>query len=243
MQLAVLNLLTREFYDPANFEKGISAFTNSIEQNNEHVICLLINETVVGVTSYRTYDWLRLSAQLYIQARFKENKLSAIRLQHLSDLLTHCKLGHNYLEAVELAYSVVDKEYRGQGYGRILYVERLRRVTQLPDPNSKLIFNIARSDFAGTDLRRKLLEVLLQHEKRVHGQFEDGHTIVKGVWMDASEISPMLGVDITSLTPLDGSVAIVHQAQKYGLRFVGYYTNLSPVYAAYLPEIVIKFQK
>jgi len=185
----------------------------------------------VSVVKY--YTWNLLSEQIcYKCERDDKEEISGLGLIKFGDLVkTQVKdfsLGKGLV--AEMAYNFVDTSCRGQHLGSKMFALRVLRSDYL---EADLIFAIARGAHLDSGEGKKLRNVLIEKERQKNGNHADGRAIIKGGIVSIDEARNILKVeqdfDFEKIYP--SSEATAHISRKMGMKQIGLFNDLSPVFA------------
>lgn len=228
-QIQAIEMLAKEFYGSEQLEKGRQRFHEKIASNIQTVKCMIVDDTLAAISSYCIYQWEEIAKQLYFEPRYENRQLREIRLISFGDLISTAKFDKKYPQAFELDYTLVIEKFRGKRLHTKLFRARLNDIARFFDHG--LVFTLARSIYAGKGIDKKSTDYLLSVEKAINGNRPDGSVNISGIWVSADDFRSNVGVDLAKITPAFGTETTIHLAQKFGFINVGFYRNLSPVFA------------
>lgn len=241
---AALEAVRQEFY-PAEIHETFVArnqqFTlydsDSFLKNTEDKLFggdmfMITDETrVVGVSQIKFYKYDLIRPQLYFFPTFQEDgkTIASVYLSQLGKEVEKPNAEVKIETAAELAYYWVRPEMRGKGLGKELFNKPLDVFVEKKDTISSFLFTIAMGNAAGKEHGKKLLNFMLERETQVNGKDEKDKTRITGVQVSWNEIE-QLGLNLTMFDVRKESEATRILAIKYGMKFYGYFRNLSPVF-------------
>ena len=191
------------------------------------------DETIAGIATYNVFPWENIESQLYLQPVLDGDDIAAVKLRRFEDMITAGMKLDPPECAVELAYNLVEKPFRGQGIGRRQWDHRLDDISrQFHNP---LIFTLARSPFSGMNLGEKTIKVLLENERQIQGLAQGAPVKIQSVQMPIASLGEQLGIELASLSLKNGSPHTIHHCETSGFIPVGFSRNLCPVWVKQLP--------
>lgn len=227
-----LAALATEFYGKDHVAEGVVAYWQSIREGNHFIKCNLVDDELVGLSSYKLFEYTRLADQLYYEPRFSpEGELSQIRLRRFGDFIQHQSLPK--IVAEQIAYAFVFPEHRGKDYYRELFVAKLRDIVDCTE--AELVFALTRTEYAATDIVAKGTAFMLAQEQSQHGLKGDGQVNVQGLWVDASAFELATGYPIRSMSfdaHSRGSHLTTLLAREFGFEACGFHRNFSVLFTA-----------
>ena len=209
----------------------MDAFTVSVPLSDKLLESaqLLENEfgKPVAVCASKYYSWSLISNQVCY--RFDQEK-DALSLAYFKDLVQETNATPSLV--AEIAYNLVEPQYRRLGIGGKLFQLRLARISQIETENPKVVFTISRGAHIDSGEGDRILQCLLKIERQTTGQQGDKIKIA-GVPVPISKIYETL--NISKSFKLDEvhkeSKPVVRLAQKYGFVFKGLFKDLSPIFS------------
>lgn len=214
-------------YDSDSFLKNIAP-----DKSFGGDIFTITDETgVVGVSQIKYFKYDLIRPQLYFFPRFEEDgkTIASIYLSQLGKEVEKRNHEKKIEIATELAYYWVRPEMRGRGLGKKLFNKPLDVFVEKKDTMSSFLFTIAMGNAAGQEHGKKLLNFMLGKEAEVNGKDEKDKTKVTGIEVPWREIK-QLGLNPFMFDVRKESEATRILAIKYGMKFYGYFRNLSPVF-------------
>lgn len=212
---------------PDTFPKGAEVFELS-EKDGKTV--------ALGISKY--YSWNILRNQMAFKAIVSpEGDIQSLRLEKFSDIVDQSlHPDREYSLAIELAYNLVDPEYRGKKLGSKVFDISLARINYISADGPKLVFTMAKGDHVEDGLGKKIFDYALEKERTTNGVSEDGKAIIKGIDIPVKEIVEYLHLpeDFKFNGVHPDSVATVHLANKVGMKEVGLFKDLTPIHATQL---------
>lgn len=222
----LVETLVAAFFNEGS-EDGYSYFSGLLARDNVglHVI-KDSNGNLINVALWNLYSWQGIRNQLYLKPIYgADSQLEYIALSRLEDLICD-KINvvpTNFV--AELSYNLVTNEHRGKGYGRVAWESRINKIqAQITNP---IVFTLALSQYAGVDMGKKVLEVLLSHEREKQGVAPEGQVKVIGALLELDVLAFRLGVQNLEIGMNCGSSATVHLATQSGFQFIGFSRNFS----------------
>lgn len=213
-------------YDSENFLKNIE------DKSFGGDIFTIIDETgVVGVSQIKYFKYDLIRPQLYFFPNFEADgkTIASIYLSQLGKEVEKRNLEKKIEIATELAYYWVRPEMRGKGLGKELFNKPLDVFVEKKDTMSSFLFTIAMGNAAGQKHGKKLLNFMLEKEAEVNGKDEKNKTRVTGIVVPWKEIE-QLELNPFMFNVRKESEATRILAIKYGMKFYGYFRNLSPIF-------------
>lgn len=212
--------------DPEKFPRGGEIFR--VENGSGKVIA-------VAMSKY--YAWNLLKKQLCFQVHQDEQgNLVSLSLNTFGELTGATLEKADFSLAVELAYNLVDVEYRGQGLGAKMFAHRMARAICIQTNKPKLLFTIARGTHLVEKTGKHILSYMLDKERETNGEYPDGRAIVTGITISANEIRTDMRLPNKFIFEevSANSHPIVKLAQKAEMVQAGLFNTLSPIFAATL---------
>ncbi len=87
LQQKAIAMLAAEFYAHRQVSEGVEVFDQSLHAGKELAIALMGELDMIGVTTYKVFDFPAIQRQLYIEPQFSQGSLSQIRLRSFQHLL------------------------------------------------------------------------------------------------------------------------------------------------------------
>lgn len=224
--------LGREFYGFKDSEKGATKFRIDLDSGVEKGILFHDGCHLQAVMTRKEYQYSQISPQLFIEAETEDKKITRLRLQPFSDLLTKENLLENYDKAIEVAYIYVPPEFRGQRLSSELFSEHINQILKYPQADKNLLFTIARGIYAQSDIQTNLTQYLLNQEKLTNGCDSNEKVKVTGTWVPVEDVSKATSFDLSIIGPETGAEATIHLFKKIKAKFIGFAKNMSPVWSA-----------
>lgn len=218
-------LLAEEFYSADKFKYGINRFYSEISTGDAEVYVLKNGREVIGISTMKQYPFERISNQLYYAPIRNGLCISGLRLIPFEALLSMAGFCGDYSIVSELGYNFVRHQFRGQGFGRVMFDLRVKKVKEMG--NSQLIFGIVRSRFAGS--ANQIFEHFLQMEQAQNGM--NGKLVtVTGVPISVDGLEKSLKLDLSELSLNSGVQASAHLMASESFTPIGFAKNLSPLW-------------
>jgi|GEM_PF-5969439 len=211
------------FSDPAANPRGADMF---VLEEQGHV-------DAISVAKY--YSWDLLKGQLCLQPLFDESgELTAFRVQSMEGLFAGAGLDASRSKvAVELAYNYVDPNSRGKGYGKAMFATRIQRGIELKGTSDCILFTMSRGAHIDAGVGIKILERLMQKERKLQGAQENEKITPQGISVGVPEL--IISLEIPPETNLievnKSSRPIVTFAAANQMQFIGLFRDLSPIFA------------
>lgn len=159
----------------------------------------------------------------------EDNSIKSVYLYPLENIVKTVDGGSIIPEvAAELAFYWVRPDMRGKGFGKDLFNQPLDGFTDTTKPKS-FLFTIAMGNVAGRGVGQILMNFILEKNRIVNGLSQNGKTILSGVGASWTEIES-LGINKEMFDVREVSKATETLALKYGMKFLGYFKNLSPAF-------------
>lgn len=210
--------------DPTHFQKGAEVFRFENESGK-----------TVAVSVAKYYSWDLIRSQLdFGLTRSPSGQIDSLCLQPFENVVGNLSEGSNkYSMAVELAYSVVDREYRGQGLGSQMFALRIARANYIHTDLPKVIFTMSRGAHLHEETGKKTFEYILKRERDVNGLNENGTTKISHLQIPITDIRQFLGLspeyNFEQVYP--DSQPVLKLAKKVGMVQNGLFRDLSPIIA------------
>lgn len=211
-------------------EQALMKLRTQVQRGKEVMFCLLGGEQVVGVSSYILYDYGQIRSQLYMQVRYQQHCLTAMRLVQFHELL--CSGGITQGEHALVAgfgYTYVLPAYRRKGLARLLFSRRQEAICS--HDTVGVVFAIVRGPYAQENVSQPIMTFFLNAEEQANGRGSDQRVRVTGIWVSTTDLEQTFHLPISSLHDASGSVAMTKLIAEYGFVPMGFFRSLSPVWA------------
>lgn len=211
------------FSDPTANPRGADMF---VLEEQGHV-------DAISVAKY--YSWDLLKSQLCLQPTIDESgKVTAFRVQSMEGLFADAGLDASRSKvAVELAYNYVDPNSRGKGYGKAMFATRIQRGIELKGASDCILFTMSRGAHIDSGIGVKILEQLMQKERKLQGAQENERITPQGMTVEVAKLAVTLEIPpgINLIEVNKSSRPIVTFAAANQMQFVGLFRDLSPIFA------------
>jgi predicted N-acetyltransferase YhbS len=239
----VLEILRKEFYGRftedeyyQTMELDLKFSSQDIRSGNSakatDMFVVRDAQTVIGVLVLKYFAWDIISPQLYFEAVEKTGKLVGLSLKPLKTLIP--EVIDNTQLVGELAYFWVDPSMRGKGMGSFLFKQAIQQFRLILSAHD-IAMTLSLGSQVGSGVGRKLKQAMLEFEQKVNGMDQEtGRINVRGEIMSAEVVHANFGLTLTDIQSSDRSKATEILALKHAMKFRGYSSNLSLLYASKL---------